>query len=79
VKVFVRTWRFGQDTTVEMHGDTVSYDVSGHLLLVGKPVLDSGKGVLLGYTITAGDEFTVECCTGCDLHIGETPYVEIVQ
>ena len=72
MKVFVRTWRFGQDTTVAMHGKGVEYDSAAHLLIVRRPVLDSGLGDAIGYTITAGDEWTTELCgADCSDHPGE--------
>jgi hypothetical protein len=68
VKAFVRTWRFNQDTVVGFHGAWVSYDTAAHILIIGRPVLENRIGDVTAFTITAGDEFTVETCVDCKDH-----------
>ena len=69
MKVYLRTWRFGQDTVMEFHGAQVHYDIPGHLLIVREPVLDSRLGDVTAVTITNGDEWTSERCPAtCEHH-----------
>ena len=69
MKVFLRTWRFGQDTVMQFHGRQVRYDIPGHLLIIKEPVLDNLLGDVTAVTITNGDEWTSELCPAtCEQH-----------
>ena len=70
MKALIRTWRFGQDAVVQLHGDRVAYDSGAHILYMHHPLIpDFGApGVLTGYTITAGDEWTVLPCDAECVH-----------
>lgn len=69
MKAYVKTWRYGIETTIPLHGAGFEYSPDCAFLAVVSPILSEGKGRFTGVTIVSGDEFTVvDCPTDCEFH-----------
>ncbi len=59
----LRTWRYGQDVTLELHGESIYYDDGTQIITIGKPVaVDGTVGIKEIWTLLNTDVLLLQHC-----------------
>lgn len=61
----LHTWRYGQDVTLELHGQSI--ELLGDAIIVHQPIINDRIGSVHYWTLLNVDDLLIKPCVGCGI------------